>query len=189
MDHLWSGSKFCLLHAGMASWPGVLVGRLTDDPPSHRDNSNDWLSLFHLFLCWNSILTKSLLCYRLSPMSNSAAGCGEASAVDFMSNFKETRARPDKSTNEHVQMYRHDLPVGQDVNRAERRCALHRSRRVRSLSRESACDFRDTGEGKMQILSPSSLWHDILGEMSVCVWACGGDGEKRDSRREMAQIC
>lgn len=36
---------------------------------------------FHLFLCWNLVLTKSFLCYELSSMSNSAFGCRQASLM------------------------------------------------------------------------------------------------------------
>lgn len=56
--------------------------------------------------------------------------------------------------------------------------------------------FWDAGEGKMQMLSSSSLWHDVLREMSVCVsmwrkWRKegfkGGDGT--DSLIPRAPVC
>lgn len=57
-----------------------------------------------------------------------------------------------------------------------------------SLSRESACELRDAGEQKMQMLLSSSHWHDIHGETKVCVCERerGGEGRKRDVGSEMA---
>lgn len=90
---IWEQDLPLLAHRNsVMAWRPPVVW-LTDDPPSHQsmsnmlqgprvmDNSNDWFSYFEMFLCWNSVVTKFLLCYELSSMSNSAFGCREASPM------------------------------------------------------------------------------------------------------------
>lgn len=66
------------------------------------------------------------------------------------------RTRIDKSLNRHVQMYRHDMLVSKlkcmsmHIHTNTHRCT-HTD--TRSLSRESACEFCDTGEEKCKCSS------------------------------------
>lgn len=120
-------------------------------------------------------LTESCLCYcpGLSSMSNgvqifSCSAKQQSVYCPLLTDYSTTCVKTQIHAQKHVQMYQQEKLVNHILHiNAQSHNRTHRQ--TRTLSHESACEFRDTGEEKCKFSSLQVSDIDIHGEMNVSV--------------------